>query len=227
MRISYDILISVKVMHEFFDDKVFEDFELVPDIKCKSILNQFSLMPKKVSNTWHLLYQKEGPLPTDIKALEDKEMSFIMRLKNSLFYSVTDESFLPDPFSIMYFTASIRPGMMPIRLKTYQLALRYQIQTKTRPVRLTLTDLKGKTLLNNITVSNADEIEYPFDLSSFGEGAYMVVEKDNSTATNFEQFYSTKTFWVEPFYGVIFLETKHDLSNNFYEIEFKIKSNIK
>ena len=227
MRVTYDTLISLKVMHEYFDNKIFEDFEITPDDKSKLLLNEFSLMPKKISNTWHLLYQKEGPLPTDIKALEDKEMSFIIRIKNSSFYSITDESFLPDPFSIMYFTASIQPGMTPIPLKAYQLALRYQIQTKTRPVTLALTDLKGKTLLNNITVTKPDEIDYPFNINSYGEGAYMVVEKGNATAINFEQFYASKFFLAQPFYGIIFLEIKPDAVNgsvNSYEIEFKIKA---
>ena len=205
MKIVYDILLSLTISHDYFTSMLFEDFELVPNEKTNKILNEFRLFTKKNSNTWNLFFQKEGPCATTVDALADKEFWFALKINNSLFYSVTDDSYMNGKGELLYFNFSIDAEKIPERRKIRPLKFAYSINRDMRPVNIKLTT--SKKVIFDDRIDDPQQKSRDVDLTNEGENAYDITE-DNIPPRNLqlEQMFAKEGFKGDFFYGTVYFK---------------------
>src|SRR6266487_243829 len=143
MRTGYDILLSLTITHAYFKDKMFSGFELNPDKKTRVLINELKLLAKKRDNNWILFFQTEGPFATTLASLVDKEFLFTLKINDSLFYSVTNETYMHGKDEMLFFNSPINSVMVPEKRKVYLLKFNYTIHHLIRPVNIRITTAKG------------------------------------------------------------------------------------
>lgn len=175
MRTGYDILLSLTVTHDYFINKVFDGFELMPDKKTSTLINGFRLITKRSSNTWNLFFQTEGPFAATTASLAGKEFYFEFKISDSFFYTITKQSYLHGKDEMLYFNSPIDAVMIPEKRKVYPLKFNYSVHHTIRPVNIKVTTAKGEDLLHD-TITDSNIVQKEIDLTPNGENIYNIAE---------------------------------------------------
>lgn len=224
MRTSYDILLSLTVNHLFFADKVFENFELIPEKKTYGLINDLKLIIKKKNNNWSLLFQSEGPFATTQSSLVNKEFLFTIKINDPFFYSITDETYLHGKDEMLFFNSPLNSVIVPEKRKVYALKFDYKIHHDIRPVKLIVSNAKGTELLNE-TFVDANIKTREINLTENGENIYNISEDTvPPLSIETEKIYAKEKIGDEPFYGTVYFKILAANANalaNEYKINFE------
>jgi hypothetical protein len=206
MRTAYDILISLTVNHKYFYDNRFDGFELTPDMKTNTLINDLKLLTKKSSNNWFLLFQTEGTFAVDPLVLVNKEFLFSIEIKDSFFYSVTDEAYQHGNNEMLFFNSTIDDQIVPEKRKIYPLKFNYSIHHSVRPVNIVVTNSKGSELLND-TITDVTVRNKEIDLTINGENIYNISEDTvpAGSLTN-ERVFAKEVTGDNSFYGMVYFK---------------------
>lgn len=206
MRTAYDILVSLTVNHKYFSDKRFDGFELIPDRKTNSLINDLRLLTKKSGNSWFLLFQTQGVFAIDPLVLVNKEFLFSLEIKDSFFYSVTDEAYQHGNNEMLFFNSTIDEQIVPEKRKVYPLKFNYSIHHSVRPVNIVVTSSKGSELLND-TITEASVVDKEIDLTVNGENIYNISEDTvpAGSLTN-ERVFAKDVTGDNSFYGMVYFK---------------------
>ncbi len=224
MKVTYDILFSLKITHDYFSDKVFEDFEIIANKATNVLIKEFRLFSKKTGNTWNLFFQSEGPFATTPLALINKEFLFTLKIKDSSFYAITNETYLNGKDEMLYFNSPLDAVLTPEKRKVYPLKFNYVIHHLARPVNLKVTNSKGTEIINEV-ISDEDKRRTGIDLTVHGENVYTISEDSippNSLEN--EEIFSKEGNDDDPFYGAIYfkvLPANDDVVSKEYQINFE------
>jgi hypothetical protein len=224
MRTAYDILLSLTINHQFFSDRVFENFELIPDKKTNALINDLKLIAKKQTNNWNLFFQTDGPFATTHASLSNKEFLFTLKINDSFFYSITDETYLHGKDEMLFFNSPLNSVIVPEKRKVYPLRFNYAIHHIVRPVNIKLTTSKGTELLND-TIIDANVKNKEIDLTGNGENIYNISEDTVPPGSlENEKIFAREMINTEPFYGTVYFKVLPVDANpvaNQYQINFE------
>jgi hypothetical protein len=222
MRTAYEILISLTVSHKYFSDKGFNGFELIPDRKTNTLINDLRLLTKKSRNNWFLLFQTEGVFAVDPFVLVNKEFLFSLEIKDNFFYSVTDEAYQHGNNEMLFFNSTIDEQIVPEKRKVYPLRFNYSIHHSVRPVNITVTNAKGSELLND-TITDLTVKDREIDLTVNGENIYNISEDSvpAGSLTN-ERLFAKEVTGDNTFYGMVYFKiiTADPMASK-YQIDFE------
>lgn len=231
MRTAYDILLSLTLNHLYFSDKVFENFELIPDKKTKRLINDLRLLPKKQKNNWSLFFQTEGPFATTHELLINKEFFFTLNISDPFFYNITSDDYLHEKGKMFSFNSPLNLEIVPEKRKivpeereVLPIIFNYTIHEVVRPVNIKVIDYKGKELINDVVIESTVK-EKKIDLTESGENIYNISE-DTVPASNLllEKIYAKEVINDDLFYGTVYfkvLSIDADPLANQYEINFE------
>jgi hypothetical protein len=217
VRTNYDILLSLAVTHPYFLSKdpdepsgfkeVFEDYELMPDAKTGLLMKALKLIVKKINNTWHLLFQTEGPFATTVESLVNKEFFFEMKINNTAFYTATHDDYQHATGEMLWFNSPINSVMVPEKRKVYHpLKFDYTIHHAMRPVNIKVISAKGNELLNE-TITDVVIKKKEIDLEASGENIYDVVEDTVPPGSlESEKIFAKENDAKGDFYGVVYFK---------------------
>jgi len=236
MRTRYDILISLKIEHEYFykenkkkekEFDSFDSFELIPDTVTETLLRKEGLLVKKSKNNWFLLYQEIGPWKTNLESLVNKEFVFRFLILDSSFAQYTKEDFIPKVNSVQFYDATIDQNFSS-RSRYIQMPLfDYDIQHTERPVNLKLMKFKGE-ILKDVSVIEPSEKKYSFDVSSIGEQAYDISENTLPLTKEITRYiFVYKNYFNAPFYGIIYFKVFPPTTKNSNKYTLLFKQKIK
>lgn len=226
MRTGYDILLSLTITHSYFLDKVFENFELIPDKKTTALLKEQKLITKKRNNNWNLFFQTEGPFATTISSLINKEFLFTLEIKDTFFYDVTNDSYLHDKDEMLYFNSPIDSVMVPEKRKVYPLKFNYTIHHNARPVNIKLTTAKGTELIND-TIIDETILQKEIDLTLNGENIYNITEDTVPPGSLInEKVFAKEISYTDDFYGTVYFKVLPvDVNNSANQFFINVESN--
>jgi len=225
MRTRYDILVSLKVEHNYFTDKNFDDFELTPDEMTKKLISRLGLLVKKSRNNWFLLYQSEGPWKTNIDDLVNQEFVFIFNISDSSFEQYTNSEFIPKPGAIQFYASTIDTQFFSSSRFVELPEFDYSIQHTERPVNIKLKKFRGD-ILKDIAVVEAATKKYSFNVSETGEQAYDISENTLPiTDERKREIFVYKKYKEEHFYGMIYFRIfpQANENSNKYHLLFNKK----
>jgi|SRR5688572_21563156 len=224
MLTAYDILLSLTINHLYFSDKVFENFELIPNKKTNQLINDLKLVTKKQKNNWTLFFQTEGPFATTHELLNNKEFSFTLKINDPFFYSITDDAYLHDKDEMFYFNSPLNSVIVPEKRKVYPLKFNYFIHHIVRPINIKVTNYKGSELINDVIIESAVK-EKEINIVQSGENIYNISE-DTVPASSLvtEKIFAREMANDQPFYGTVFFKVLPTDTNpvaNQYQINFE------
>lgn len=225
MKIRYDILISMHVEHKYFTDKFFDAFELTPDEKTKQTIQRLGLLTKKSSNNWFLLYQTDGPWKTTVDALINKELTFILNIRDNSFEQYTSDDLISKSKAIQFYAATIDNQFFSSSRFIEPMAFDYSIQHTERPVNIKLKKLKGEVLKDVAIVEPSTKV-YPFDVTVTGEQAYDISENTLPlTDERKREIFVYKSYFNDRFYGMVYFKVFPAVSvnSNRYNLVFEKK----
>jgi hypothetical protein len=233
MRTRYDILISLRIEHEYFvhinkkgeKEFAFDAFELTPDAVTETSLRNAGLLVKKSKNNWFLLYQKIGPWKTNMEDLVNKEFVFRFSILDSSFAQYTKADFIPKVKSIQFYASTIDQKFFSSSRYIEMPLFDYDIQHTERPVNLKLKKFKGE-ILKDASVTEPSEKKYPFDVSKTGEQAYDISENTLPLTNEMNrEIFVYKNYFNAPFYGMIYFKVfpPSTENSNRYNLLFKKK----
>lgn len=224
MRTRYDVLISLKVEHQYFADKFFDAFELSPDESTRLLIQQLGLLPKKIRNNWYLLYQSDGPRKRTAEELIDKEFTFILTISDSSFAGYTSPDFIPKPAAIQFYAATIDNQLFSSSRFIESPAFDYHIQHNERPVNIKLKKLKGE-VLKDVAIVEPQVTKYAFDVTATGEQPYDISENTLPvTEEKKREIIVYKKYYDNRFYGMVYFKVLPAAdNNNKYNLVFEKK----
>jgi hypothetical protein len=206
MNIRYDTLISLRIEHNYFTDKFFDAFELMPDEKTKKSIRNSGLLIKKSRNTWYLLYQSKGPWGITVDTLINKEFTFILSIKDDSFAQYTNDQYIPNPKAIEFYAASIDNKLLSSSRFIEPMVFNYSIQHSERPVNITLKKFKGE-ILKDVAIIEPSTKSYSFDVTATGEAAYDISENTLPvTDAGKREIFVYEPYFDNPFYGIIYFK---------------------
>jgi hypothetical protein len=223
MRTAYDILLSLTIHHLYFSDKVFENFELVPNKKTNSLIKDLKLVTKKQKNNWSLFFQTEGPFATTHELLSNKEFLFSLKINDPFFYSITDGAYLHKEDEMLFFNSPLNSVIVPEKRKVYSLKFNYTFHHAARPVNIKVTTSRGTELLND-TIIDANIKDREIDLTGNGENIYNISEDTVPPGSlENEKIFAREMINADPFYGTVYFKVLPIDANpvaNQYQINF-------
>ena len=239
MRTRYDILISLRVEHEYFSKKIrekekeivvydaFDAFELRPDTVTEVSLRNAGLLAKKSGSNWFLLYQTIGPWKTNMEDLVNKEFVFLFTIQDSSFAQYTNADFIPKVNSIQFYDATIDQNFSSRSRQIEMPLFDYDIQHTERPVNLKLMKFKGE-ILKDVSVIEPSVKKYSFDLSKTGEQAYDISENTLPLTKEITRYiFVYKNYFNAPFYGMIYFKVFPPVTENSNRYTLLFKQKIK
>ena len=214
MNIRYDILISLRVEHNYFADKFFDAFELMPDEDTQRSIRDSGLLTRKTQNSWFLLYQSKGPRGTTANALLNKEFTFILNIKDDSFAQYTSGQYIPEPNAIEFYAASIDNKLLSSSRFIEPPVFDYSIQHSERPVNITLKKFKGE-ILKDVAIVEPSVKFYSFDVTATGEAAYDISENTLPvTDAGKREIFVYEPYFANPFYGIIYFKVFQATNEN-------------
>jgi hypothetical protein len=225
MRTRYEPLISMQVDHNYFPDKFFDAFELIPVENTRQAIRQQGLLARKSRNNWFLFYQSEGPRKTDIDTLLDKEFTFIIKISDSSFSQYTNADAIPVSAAIQFYAATIDNRFFSTSRFIEEVKFDYTIQHTERPVNLKLQLFKGD-VLKDVAVVEPSVKTYSFDVSATGEQAYDISENTLPiTEEKKREIFVYKNYLSDRFYGMIYFKVfpAEAANSNRYTLVFEKK----
>lgn len=93
MTISYDILATVTLLHDYYADKRCADFTLVPSAETAAALKGLSILTRTIGNTLILLVQVADDESTYLDLPNDLKLRFYLELENPGFMNYTHIDF--------------------------------------------------------------------------------------------------------------------------------------
>lgn len=104
INISYDTFFTVELLHKFYASRLCNDFLIVPTASTQKLLNRYNIITKQFSNTLVAYIQIDDTGKPFAIPDNGMQLSFLLQLKNSLFYNYTSLPAANNNDAIYYFT---------------------------------------------------------------------------------------------------------------------------
>lgn len=104
MKTSYRILFSIQILHDYYTQiESFDDIEIIPTDKSKSILNGNRILYRFLKNKFTALIEVDGDKPF-VNIDSDTNLRFILRLKNPSFTNISGVKLFDINNRVYYFS---------------------------------------------------------------------------------------------------------------------------
>jgi hypothetical protein len=227
MSIVFKELFNLKISHNYFNDSVCYDFEIIPTQETIRKMARYKMRFIKQKEKCTAVIRMDNET-SFVPITKDLKLSYALVLKNPSFYNYTDlpsrdpkkEIFLYDNEGVTknlnLTTSRLRPSVFGFRLENDKDALTLSIKNKS-----------GEVVFNELPIKDLDEFVVSADLNDQQDGTYEMELFDAGESVYNENFYLSNFLWGLRPLGLIEIVIKddHDFSNaRAYEIQFTYKS---
>ncbi|MFA6923682.1 MAG: hypothetical protein WC223_05450 [Bacteroidales bacterium] len=227
MNIIFDILFKLNIFHEFFDDKICNDFIVEPTSACSQLLRNHKSIFKCTENSANIYYEKNESSPAPLISIGNgTTFSFLLKVKNISFYNYSNIQ----NNTTYYFTNTSNAAGSDgfIELTTDKLIIvpsiyNYIFQSdKSADINLKLINSNGNVVEEKTFAASTAPEPHQFVFSQYTKGLYSVEE--NGVITS--KLYYDESLLGENIFCIIDINFNSDFYTSLkkFKVHFSIKS---
>lgn len=223
MTYRYEILMSVQMLHDYYESNISNDFEFFPTSATRAVLKRYGMVYKATSSGFYIGFRAEDQYRTPFAALDEAvSLVFGYRLKTHSLLNITqiaecssgevyysDNSSMATGFELSPIPRALKPEVFSRSFQSEYPELDISLANAAGKM-LDFTSVEGGEVMADETGTDIYEFVQQVNVQPYGAGNYTLQQRYNASVVDSSSYYLDTELAQARAFGIVHFDLDAD-----------------